>query len=110
MTTKGGGKVQLHRDFIIKSIAEGMTTKEVAAFIQCNPNSVAHYCSTHAIYGPGFKMRKKFVNRVRVPDQAAPRVVVRIPLPPPRPSMIALAEFDPVIARALRQRLRGRPG
>lgn len=87
-----------------KMIAEGADAHLLARTFGVSRQTIYYYCNVHGLYGKGigaYTMGKKRVtgkNTVVVPFPSS------IPPPPPSPAMIALAQFDPVIRRALRLR------
>lgn len=75
----------------------GKTVKEIAVILGCVENAIWNICKRENISGPN--LRKALYKST---PTTAPTPTV--PLPPPRPSMYALAAFDPVVARALKER------
>lgn len=82
-----------------------MTLNEMCPILKCSPQSLYNLCKRHGIVYKGMRTR-----RVQRPGTGInPAYLVLPPAltgDPIRASMYALAEFDPVIARALRERIR----
>lgn len=97
---------------IVSLLKLGCTTTQIGRAINRPRASVARYCTTNNLRGPGFIPRgakrseywkvpefiDDYVNTIDIIPNELPSHI--------RPSMRALAEFDPVIMRALKVRLR----
>lgn len=97
---------KLDGEVIIRMLAEGASSEQIGRAINRPRSSVARYCRRHSLYGSGFQQRKFIHLETSGPHFPKPRLVVDNEDTGIRPSMFALAEFDPVIARALATRLR----
>jgi hypothetical protein len=89
---------------------QGWGPPGVAEHFKVHVNTIYRLCKRHGIEGPNFTQRK--------PNKAAMYAVTPGPKPKDKPAheplpvslaMRRLAQFDPVIRRAMHQRLYGKP-
>lgn len=87
---------------------KGYSIAGAAEHFHCHHNTIYKLCKFHRIDGPNFKIRVNCQHQVHVAHKTPrPAVIVTFKPLPVSLAMRRLAQFDPVIRRAMYQRIHG---